>query len=138
MPSNGALDRAAVGAKKDSGKKRRKSSSSESDDSDSSEDSDAALNKHVQKQSKKELKKALEKCRQDEAAITKKIAEQKAKNEKKLLELSAVRNNYPVLHIYTPIPLLLLGIISFHCLCRPLHQFLWRCRPLPCPTRLTG
>jgi hypothetical protein len=41
MPSNGALDCAAVGAKKDSGKKRRKSLSSESD---SSEDSDVAVN----------------------------------------------------------------------------------------------
>ncbi len=73
MPSNGALDRAAVGAKKDSGKKRRKSLSSESD---SSEDSEVPVNKHMQKQSKKELKKALEQCREDEAAITKKIAEQ--------------------------------------------------------------
>ena len=82
-----------------------------SSESDSGEDSDAPVNKHVQRQSKKELKKALEQSCEDQASITKKIADQKAKNDKKLLEFCAVRNNYPGLYVSTQIPLLLVGLI---------------------------
>ena len=82
-----------------------------SSESDSGEDSDVPVNKHVQRQSKKELKKALEQSCEDQASITKKIADQKAKNDKNLLKLCAVRNNHPALYVSIQIPLLLVGLI---------------------------
>ena len=81
---------ASKAAEKDS-RKRKDRTDSDSDDSD-------ALNTILEeKEPKRKAKAELKAKKDDEAAILKMINEQTAKNARRLKELAAARNSYPVI-----------------------------------------